>query len=94
MLFVGCFFSLKTGLGWFFWGGETNCVHSENFAFIFQEKFLFILSYAKFIVHLPGTICQHYVFRTWLIENFPSSCTGVTDTQQKDPLARIGIALC
>lgn len=91
------FFSLKTDLGWFLGDGETNCVNSENFSFLFQEKFLFILSYAKFMVHLLyqyWTICQPYVFRTWLIENFPSSCARVTHTEQKNPLARTGIALC
>lgn len=44
--------------------------------------------------NFPGTIRQSYIFRTWLIENFPRSYTGVTHTQQKDPLARTGIALC
>lgn len=53
----------------FFW--ETTCVNHDNLSFIFQEKFLFILPYAKFMVHLPGAIylTPMYVFRTWLIHD-------------------------
>lgn len=63
--FVGFFFCENR----FFW--ETTCVNHDNLSFIFQEKFLFILPYAKFMVHLPGAIylTPMYVFRTWLIHD-------------------------
>ena len=73
VLFVGLFFFFFFSENSIFW--ETTSLDHDNFSFTFQEKFLLILPYAKFLTHLPGAIypmpiCFQNFADSWYVKWF------------------------